>query len=378
MENQKFQAGKWMKGTEYKFFLPEAINRQFSFSDPILQQKLEMASLKLGELNSYAKLVPDIKMFIKSYIRKEAVTSSRIEGTRTNIEEAFTDQADIEPEYRDDWVEVNQYVLAMDFALDRLQEIPLSNRLIKETHKILLTHGRGKNKQPGEFRRSQNWIGGLTPKDAAFVPPSAEYVDGLMSDLEKFLHNDEISVPHLIKIAIAHYQFETIHPFLDGNGRVGRLLITLYLTNKKILDKPLLYASDFFEKNKGLYFEKLSSVRDEKGLVDWIKFFLDGITSTAKEASKTLNQIIDLRDKLNTKTAETFGKRAKNGQLLLKYLFGQPVISIQHVKDHLNMSAKTANELVNLCVEKKILKEITGNKRNRLFAFEAYLELLKK
>ena len=165
---------------------------------------------------------------------------------------------------------------------------------------------------------------------------------------------------------------------MDGNGRVGRLLITLYLTNKKILDKPLLYASDFFEKNKGLYFEKLSSVRDENGLVDWIKFFLDGITSTAKEASRSLNQIIDLRDKLNTKTAETFGRRAKNGQLLLKYLFEQPVISIQHVKDHLDMSAKTANELVNLCVEKKILKEITGNKRNRLFVFEVYLELLKK
>lgn len=378
MDIQKFQAGRLIKGNDHKFFLPEPINHQFFFNDPVLQQKLEMASLKLGELNSYAKLVPDIKMFIKSYIRKEAVTSSRIEGTRTDIEEAFTDQADIDPEYRDDWVEVNQYVLAMDFAFKKLQELPLSNRLIKEAHKILLSHGRGKNKHPGEFRKSQNWIGGLTPKDATFVPPSPEHVEELMSDLEKFLHNDEINVPHLIKIAIAHYQFETIHPFSDGNGRVGRLLITLYLTSKKILDKPLLYASDFFEKNKGLYYDKLSTVRDENSLVDWIKFFLDGIAATAKEASKTLNQIIDLRDKLYTETAENFGKRAKNGQILLKYLFGQPVISIQNVKEHLGLTAKSANDLVNLYVKKKILREITGNKRNRLFAFEKYLDLLKK
>ena len=378
MDIEKFQAGKWQQGYEYKYFLPTSVNHSFNLSDPAIQQKLEMASLKLGELNSYAKLVPDINTFIKSYIRKEAVTSSRIEGTKTNIEEAFTDKTDIDPEFRDDWTEVNQYVLAMNFALEQLKKIPLSNRLLKETHKILLSHGRGKHKSSGDFRKSQNWIGGMTPKDAVFVPPSMEHVDDLMSDLEKFLHNEEIGVPHLIKIAIAHYQFETIHPFLDGNGRLGRLLITLYLTSANILDKPLLYASDFFEKNKGLYYDKLSLTREKNDLTGWIKFFLEGISTTALEASKTLIDIIDLKEKLLAETVSTFGKSAKNGQLLLKHLFGQPVISIQHVHELLGVTSKTANDLVKLCADKGILKEVTGNKRNRLFAFEAYLTLLKK
>ena len=185
MDIEKFQAGKWQQGYDYKYFLPASVNHSFNLSDPAIQQKLEMASLKLGELNSYAKLVPDINTFIKSYIRKEAVTSSRIEGTKTNIEEAFTDKTDIDPEFRDDWTEVNQYVLAMNFALEQLKKMPLSNRLLKEAHKILLSHGRGKHKSPGVFRKSQNWIGGMTPKDAVFVPPSMEHVDDLMSDLEK-------------------------------------------------------------------------------------------------------------------------------------------------------------------------------------------------
>lgn len=378
MDIEKFQAGKWQKGYEYRYFLPDSINHAFNLSDPVIQQKLEMASLKLGELNSYAKLVPDINTFIKSYIRKEAVTSSRIEGTKTNIEEAFTDKTNIDPEFRDDWVEVNQYVLAMNFALEQLKKIPLSNRLLRETHKILLSHGRGKHKNPGEFRKSQNWIGGITPKDAVFVPPSTEHLDNLMSDLEKFLHNDEINVPHLIKIAIAHYQFETIHPFLDGNGRVGRLLITLYLISENVLDKPLLYASDFFEKNKGLYYHKLSLTREKNDLAGWIKFFLEGLSITASEGSKTLIDIIDLKEKLLAETVATFGKRAKNGQLLLKHLFGQPMISIQDVQELLGVSSKSANDLVKLCVDKGVLKEVTGYKRNRLFAFEAYLNLLKK
>ncbi len=378
MEIEKFNPGAWQKGYEYKFFLPAKIDHTFTFSDSAIQKKLEKAYLKLGELNSYAKLVPDINTFIRSYIRKEAVTSSRIEGTKTNIEEAFTDKVNIDPEYRDDWVEVNQYVLAMDFALKQLSKIPLSNRLLKVAHKVLLSHGRGKNKQPGEFRRSQNWIGGLTPKDAVFVPPSAEHVDDLMSDLEKFLHNEEIQVPYLIKIAIAHYQFETIHPFLDGNGRVGRLLIVLYFISQGVLEKPLLYISDFFEKNKGLYYDKLSLVREKKDLLGWIKFFLDGVTATAEAAASTLQRIIDLKEELHTSLVENFGKRAKSGQALLKYLFFRPVVTMQQVKGELGVANKTTYELVDMFVKYGILKEITGYKRNRLFAFEKYLNLLKK
>ena len=378
MDIEKFNPGTWQKGYEYRFFLPSSINHAFHFSDSAIQKKLEKASLKLGELNSYAKLVPDINTFIQSYIKKEAVTSSRIEGTKTNIEGAFTDKANIDPEYRDDWIEVNQYVLAMDFALKQLGELPLSNRLLRESHKVLLSHGRGKNKQPGEFRRSQNWIGGLTPNDAVFVPPSAEHVEDLMSDLEKFLHNEEIQVPDLIKIAIVHYQFETIHPFLDGNGRVGRLLIVLYLISQGIIEKPLLYISDFFEKNKELYYDKLSYVRQKNDLIGWIKFFLDGITLTADAGAKTLQNIIGLKEKLSSLVIGNFGKRTKLAHEFLNHLFAQPVVTIQQVKEKLNIANDTAYSLVNAFVKHEILKEVTGSKRNRLFAFEAYLTLLKK
>lgn len=378
MDIEKFNSGTWQKGYEYKFFLPSNINHSFHFSDSTIQKKLEKASLKLGELNSYAKLVPDINTFIKSYIKKEAVTSSRIEGTKTNIEEAFTDKANIDPEYRDDWIEVNQYVLAMDFALKQLGKLPLSNRLLRESHKVLLSHGRGKNKQPGEFRRSQNWIGGLTPKDAVFVPPSAEHVEDLMSDLEKFLHNDEIQVPDLIKIAIVHYQFETIHPFLDGNGRIGRLLVVLYLISQGIIEKPLLYISDFFEKNKELYYDKLSYVRRKNDLIGWINFFLDGITLTADAGAKTLQNIIGLKEKLSSLLIGNFGKRTKLAHEFLNYLFVQPVVTIQQVKEKLHIANDTAYSLVNAFAKHEILNEVTGSKRNRLFAFEKYLNLLKK
>ena len=378
MNQDKFNPGTLKNGYEYRFFLPECINRPFHFSDPAIQKKLETASLKLGELNSYANLVPDINSFIRSYIKKEAITSSGIEGTKTNIEEAFTDKENISPEFRDDWIEVNQYVLAMDFALKKLRHIPLSNRLLKETHKVLLTHGRGKNRQPGEFRQSQNWIGGLTPKDAAFVPPSAEYVNELMSDLEKFLHNEEIQVPDLIKVAIAHYQLETIHPFLDGNGRIGRLLIVLYLISKGILEKPLLYTSDFFEKHKKLYYDKLSLVREKKDLAGWVKFFLDGVAQTAETGAMTLKKIINLKEKCLVILTNNFGKRIKLAQVLLKTLFAQPVITIPHIKEELGVSNKTIYSLIDAFVKYGILKEITGYKRNRLFAFEMYLTLLKK
>ena len=224
----------------------------------------------------------------------------------------------------------------------------------------------------------RSWIGGLTPKDAVFVPPSSEHVENLMSDLEKFLHNEEIQVPDLVKIAIAHYQFETIHPFLDGNGRVGRLLIVLYLMNQGIIEKPLLYLSDFFEKNKELYYDKLSYVRQKNDLIGWIKFFLDGVSITADTGAKTLQGIIGLKEKLSTHVIVNFGKRTKLAHEFLHHLFAQPVITIQQVKEKLNIANDTAYSLVNAFVKHDMLKEVTGSKRNRLFAFEAYLNLLKK
>lgn len=378
MDINKFKSGKWLKGHQYKYFMPEEINHKWSISDTKLHKRIETVSLRLGELNSFAKFIPNIDLFIQSYVMKEVVTSSRIEGTKTNIEQAFSDELDINPEQRDDWRETAQYREAMNFALDELNKIPLSNRLIKKAHKILLSHVRGKTKNSGEFRKSQNWIGGATINDAMFVPPSMEHIVNLMSDLEKFLHNKQIGIPHLVKIAIAHYQFETIHPFLDGNGRIGRLMITLYLVSVGMLEKPLLYTSDFFEKNKSSYYDKLTFARDKNDLSRWIYYFLQAIESTAIDAAASLNEIISLKEKLTTKKIPTLGRKTKNAQKLLNLIFMRPVVTAGYASKNIELSPKAGNDLVRDFVSLNILKEITGYKRNRLFVFTDYLKILKK
>ena len=252
---------------------------------------------------------------------KEAVVSSRIEGARTNIEEALSEEKDIDPKMRDDWQKVNNYVKAMNSALAKLNKLPLSNRLIKNTHKVLLSGARGDHKTPGEFRDSQNWIGGVSLADAIFVPPTHTELPDLLADFEKFLNNPEIKIPHLIRIAIAHYQFETIHPFLDGNGRIGRLLITLYLVSNGILEKPLLYLSDFFDKHKSLYYDNLTVVREKNDLTQWLKFFLVGVMTTAENAVNTLNQIIKLKSDTETNHILEMGRRSKHARQMIWLLF---------------------------------------------------------
>lgn len=378
MNINNYKSGKWEKGYEYKYFLPEKINHSFSISDPQLHKKLEKVSFRLGELNSFSKIVPDIDLFIQSHVMKEAVTSSRIEGTKTDMEQAFTDEINVNPENRDDWMEVNQYVKAMNYALEQLKKLPLSNRLLKNTHKILLSNVRGKHKNPGNFRRSQNWIGGTSLKDAFFIPPSAEHVDDLMSDLEMFLNNREIRIPHLIKTAIAHYQFETIHPFLDGNGRIGRLLITLYLVNAGLLDKPLLYTSDYFEKNRILYYDKLSFTREKNDLSGWIAFFLEAVENTAEKSIGNLGKILLLKDRLTTESLPALGKKAKNAQIFLRILFSHPVVSARFVEKEVGLSPKASNDMIRDFIRIGVLKEITGYKRNRLFTFEPYFNILRK
>jgi Fic family protein len=378
MDIRKFKSGKWLKANQYEYFLPEEINHKWSISDPRLLKKIEAVSLRLGELNSFAKFVPNIDLFIQSYVMKEVVTSSRIEGTNTNIEQAFSDELDVNPELRDDWRETTEYREAMNSALKELNTIPLSNRLIKKAHKILLSHVRGKTKNPGEFRKSQNWIGGATISDATFIPPSAEHVADLMSDLEKFLHNESTGIPHLVKVAIAHYQFETIHPFLDGNGRIGRLMITLYLVNAGMLEKPLLYTSDYFEKNKSLYYDKLTFARDKNDLAGWIYYFLQAIESTALRAVASLNEIISLKDNLTTTKIPTLGRKTKNAQKLLDLIFTRPVVTGSFVSDNIGLSPKASNDLIRDFISLKILKEVTGHKRNRLFVFLEYLNILKR
>jgi len=377
MDIKDFKSGTYREGHKYRYFLPEKINHAFFWTDKGINELLEQASLKLGELNAFSQFVPDIDMFIKMHVTKEAVVSSRIEGTRTNMEEALIDKPGIDPERRDDWQEVTNYVRAMNTAIEELATLPLSNRLIKNTHKILLSSVRGEHKTPGEFRRSQNWIGGASLADATFIPPAHSELPELLSDLEFFLHNAEIQIPHLIKIAIAHYQFETIHPFLDGNGRIGRLLITLYLVSQGILDAPLLYLSDFFEKNKTLYYDNLTFVRTKNDLAQWVKFFLVGIIQTAEKGVDTLDKIITLKKNIEDERISLMGRRAKQGMVLFHQLFSQPVLTSKDAEGITGLSRKAANDLIALFVEKKILKENTGYQRNRVFIFDEYLKLFR-
>ncbi len=375
IELEKYQAGHFEKNLGYKYFVPSTINDEWTWKTPALNLVLEKAAIKLGELNSYARLVPNIDLFIQLHVTKEAVVSSHIEGTKTNMDEALLPVEEIHPERRDDWQEVNNYIKALNNAIEELKSLPISSRLLKETHKILLQSVRGEHKLPGEFRTSQNWIGGTSLHDAVFIPPSHHLVNELMSDLEKFLNNDEINVPLLIRIAIAHYQFETIHPFLDGNGRIGRLMITLFLVSEGILDKPLLYPSLYFEKNKSLYYDNLSNVRTKNDMLQWIKYFLVGIEQSAAKAVETLSNILKLKESIEKEINSNFGRRSNSAHTLIHFLFKDPVISIDKAAKECNLSYKAANDLVALMQKSNYLKELTGQSRNRIFIFEPYLKI---
>jgi Fic family protein len=373
-----YQSGKWARQFQYQSFSPTAINCQWGVDIPEIQTLSDEAHGYLGELNAYSRLIPDVDYFIKMHIAKEATTSSRIEGTQTNIEDAFLDKEDIQPEKRDDWQEVQNYIEAMNVTIRELERLPLSNRLIRSTHQHLMQGVRGEQKLPGEFRTSQNWIGGATLKDAVFVPPHHTEVQDLMADLEKFLHNDEIYVSDIIRIAIAHYQFETIHPFLDGNGRIGRLLVTLYLVGKNRLSKPTLYLSDFFEKNKSLYYDNLTRVRTHNDLTHWLKFFLVGVIETSKNSIQTFQDIISLKEHIEKNILPRMGKKAPVTRKLIDRLYQQPVTNPGRIEKQLGISKPSANSLLRNLEELGVVRELTGFKRNRVFAFWEYMEIFHK
>lgn len=377
MNLKDFKAGSFQQEYKYKSFLPNKINHTFTWDDPQINVLLENATRALGELNAFTMIVPNVDIFIQMHITKEANTSSKIEGTKTEMDEVLVSKEQIDPEKRDDWQEVRNYVDAMNYSIKKLDKLPISTRLIRKVHEILLSSMRGEAKQPGEFRTSQNWIGGASLTSAYFIPPSHNDVPELMSDLEMFMHNEEIFVPHLIKIAIVHYQFETIHPFLDGNGRIGRLLIPLYLVSNGLLKKPSLYLSDFIEKNKSAYYEALTRVRSTNDIIHWVKFFLEAVISTANNGVETFQTILSIKQDMDAKVIE-FGKKAHNASKLIEYLYQKPIINLTDIVEKLDIAKTTASSLVKDFEEKEILEEITGYQRNKHYAFTRYLDAYSK
>ncbi|MDR1810803.1 MAG: Fic family protein [Prevotella sp.] len=370
---KNFKAGTTINLGYYKAFIPNKICRQWQIDNMEVQYLLSHADRLLGELDRYSKSV-NIDLYLKMHIAKEATQSSRIEGTQTHIEEAFMKNEDIVRERRDDWEELQNYINAMNEAVAQLSRIPFSSRLIKQTHKVLLQGVRGKYKLPGEFRSSQNWIGGATLNDARFVPPPHTEIPLLMSDLEKFANDDQYFIPDLLKIALIHYQFETIHPFLDGNGRIGRLLITLYLVNKQLLASPILYLSDFFERHRDLYYDNLTFVRTKNDIDHWFKFFLTGIIETSKKGIATFDGILQLQNTINERIS-TLGGRATDARKVMEELFANPLTDAGKIETTIQKSNVSAYKLLADMERLGILHEITGGQWKKLYAFSEYLAL---
>ncbi len=373
---KNFTSGVYIKQASYKSFQPEKINKDWTLENMELLNLLSQADRQLGRLDMYSEYIPNIDLFISMHVLKEATQSSKIEGTKTNIEDALLDKEDLNVEKRDDWEEVQNYIQALNSAIVNLERLPFSSRLIRETHKILLQGVRGKHKLPGEFRSSQNWIGGASIGDATFIPPVHTSIHEYMSDLENFAHNKEYYFPELLKIALIHYQFETIHPFLDGNGRVGRLMITLYLVEKGILKKPILYLSDFFERNRTLYYENLTNVREKNDIIQWFKFFLVGIIETAKKGIATFDSILKLQKEVDNKI-QKMGSRANKATLLMNYLYQHPIVDAQKAKIITNLSLPTVYKLLEELEILEIITEITGSKRGKLYLFREYTKLFQ-
>ena len=371
-----FKAGNYVNQGHYESFQPNPINREWKLENMEIVGLLSKADRHLGRLDMYSKYIPNIDLFISMHVAKEATQSSKIEGTQTKMEEALLDKENISPEKRDDWEEVQNYIEAMDLAIEELGHLPISARLIRNTHKVLMQGVRGRNKQPGEFRTVQNWIGGASIEDALFVPPTHQSVPELINDLEKFIHNENIHLPELLKIAIAHYQFETIHPFLDGNGRVGRLLITLYLVSEEILKQPILYLSDFFERNRSIYYDNLRGVHEKDDMEQWLKFFLVGVIETAKSSIQTFDSIMQLQVQVE-QDLQSLGRRATSAQKVVRHLYKRPIITAERVSEVAGVSKPTAYKLIEALEDLEILEEITGAERNRQYVFKEYLDLFK-
>ena len=337
---------------------------------------LVKANKQLALLEGIATRIPNVNLFISMYVRKEALMSSQIEGTQATLEDVL-DPLLTENANRN-VADVINYIKATEFAIAKLKELPLCNRLIKEAHEVLMKEVRGQEKNPGEFRYSQNWIGGQgsTLKNARFIPPSPEDMTASMSDLEKYI-NDDDNLDVLIRVALIHYQFETIHPFLDGNGRIGRLLITLYLMEKAVLTTPALYISYFLKKNRIEYYDRMSEVRRTGNYEQWIKFFLTAIYESAEDATITIDKLMTLHDR-NIDAVRNIGRSSKTALRLFSYLEENPIIEIQKTADSLNTTFKTISDSVRRLCEMGILTQNSGERRNRTFSYSEYLDILRE
>jgi len=362
----------------YSAFIPKPLPPDPPISmNSLMQSLLSRADRELGRLDGSIHTLPNPNLFVFMYIRKEAVLSSQIEGTQSSLQDVLSAEAKIfSPSLPRDVDEVVNYVRALNYGLSRLKELPVSVRLIREIHSELLKDVRGSTLTPGEIRTSQNWIGysGCTLNDANYVPPPPHEVPQHLGDLEKFLHSSD-PLPALLKIGLAHAQFETIHPFLDGNGRIGRLLITFLLCEQGILEKPVLYLSYFFKGHRQEYYEKLQAVRDKGCWEEWLIFFLNGVIEVSRQATETARKILQLREAHRALITNEFGRAAANGHSLLEHLYSSPILSVNEVQALTHTSYQAANALVNKFVEKNILTEITGQARNRKFFYKSYYNL---
>lgn len=374
---QNFKSGTYINQGYYNSFSPNPINRYWQIDDMEMITLLSKADRMLGRLDMYSEHIPNIDLFIAMHIMKEATQSSKIEGTQTRMEDALMSEEDVPLDKRDDWAEVHNYINAMNEAVAQLNQLPFSSRLIRHVHKTLMQGVRGEHKQPGEYRISQNWIGGATISDAIFVPPVHSEIPELIGDIENFVHNEKYYIPDLIKIALIHYQFETIHPFLDGNGRTGRLLITLYLVSKGLLKRPILYLSDYLERHRNTYYRTMMEARTENKISAWIKFFLKGVILTAENGVSTFSDILAV-EKENESLAHQLGVRSSNAMKVLNELYKSPLIDANKVAKIAEISTPSAYKLIDEMQRIGLLTEVTGGKRGKVFLLQNYFQIFNK
>lgn len=374
------RAGRYIRQPSgYKAFIPKNLPPQ---EPPIqlnseLQSKLSAADRALGRLDGSIQTLPDPDLFVFMYVRKEAVLSSQIEGTQSSLNDVLKAEAKmLTSDTPKDVYEVSNYITAMNHGLTSLKDLPVSVRLIKEIHEKLLSDVRGAELEPGELRRSQNWIGsqGCSLNEALFIPPPPHEMELALSALELFIHS-ESDLPLLLKIGLIHAQFETIHPFLDGNGRVGRLLITFLLCEKEVLIKPVLYISHYFKKNRQKYYDLLQRVRDSGDWESWLSFFLEGVSEVSNEATETSRNIVSLRENDRAIIQSKFGRTAANGLNVLEQMYSSPFVSVPDIAKYLDISYTAANQLMDRFLTNDILEEVTGQTRNRVFRYSRYIGL---